>query len=158
MRLALGNLLANAWKFTSKTDVARISFHRAESQGAPVFVVQVNGAGFDMAHARDLFQPFHRMHQAHEFEGTGIGLATVNRILQRHGGRIWAEGKPGQGARFYFTLQTQVAEPVARPAAPTPAPLAEPEPEPAAPIVAVHPASVPPTAQPPASAGALELA
>ncbi len=100
LRLLLENLLGNAWKFTGRTKHARITVGR-EAGG---FCVKDNGAGFDMAHARELFQPFHRLHAADEFEGTGIGLATVSRIVGRHGGRVWAEGMLGQGATFRVTL------------------------------------------------------
>jgi signal transduction histidine kinase len=102
----LRNLLANAWKFTSKTPAARIEL--GQSVGGPMatLFVRDNGAGFDMAHGHKLFQPFHRLHGASEFEGSGIGLATVARIVDRHGGRIWAEAKPNDGAVFYFTLPT----------------------------------------------------
>ena len=106
VRQVLDNLLGNAWKFTRAKDVAEISVGRAPaSAGAePVYVVSDNGAGFDMAHAEKLFGAFQRLHSAAEFGGTGIGLATVQRIVARHGGRVWAESAPGEGARFYFTL------------------------------------------------------
>jgi light-regulated signal transduction histidine kinase (bacteriophytochrome) len=94
------NLLGNAWKFTSKKPVANISFGRA---GA-AFFVKDDGAGFEMQYARKLFGAFQRLHGKHEFEGTGIGLATVQRIVHRHGGRVWAEAAPGKGATFHFTL------------------------------------------------------
>lgn len=100
------NLLANAWKFTSRTEKARIEVgHSTHGSMATIFV-RDNGAGFDMAHEQKLFKPFQRLHGAADFEGTGVGLATVARIVDRHGGRIWAEGKPGQGAVFYFTMPT----------------------------------------------------
>jgi light-regulated signal transduction histidine kinase (bacteriophytochrome) len=100
----LENLLANAWKFTRQESNPRIEFGRVDDAGGP-FVVRDNGAGFDMDYASKLFGVFQRLHAASEFEGTGIGLATVQRIVRRHGGRIWAEGEVGQGATFYFTLQ-----------------------------------------------------
>jgi PAS domain S-box-containing protein len=102
LKVALGNLLRNAWKFTARETVARIAFGRRKETGE--YFVRDNGAGFDMAYADKLFQPFQRLHHPQEFEGTGIGLAIVSRIVRRHGGRIRAESAPGQGASFYFTL------------------------------------------------------
>ena len=104
LRAALENLLGNAWKFTGGRPLARISFGTARQDGALVYVVQDNGAGFDMAYAEKLFAPFQRLHSTREFVGTGIGLATVQRIVHRHGGRIWADGAVDQGATFRFTL------------------------------------------------------
>lgn len=104
MRIVLENLLGNAWKFTGKTTEPEIKFGCLRSLET-VYFVRDNGAGFDMAHADQLFAPFQRLHTAKEFEGTGIGLAIVQRIIRRHGGRIWAEGKPGSGATFFFTLE-----------------------------------------------------
>ena len=104
LRVALENLLGNAWKFTGKTPAARVEFGVTEADGAPAYFVRDNGAGFDMAYAGKLFGAFQRLHDAREFEGTGIGLATVQRVVRRHGGRVWAEGAPGLGATFYFTL------------------------------------------------------
>jgi PAS domain S-box-containing protein len=103
-RALFENLLANAWKFTSKAPHARIEFGAAEKDGASAFFVRDNGAGFDMAFANKLFLPFQRLHTAEEFPGSGIGLATVQRIVHRHGGRIWAEGVVDRGASFHFTL------------------------------------------------------
>lgn len=101
----LQNLLGNAWKFTAKTPGARIEFGGgARDDGAYVFHVRDNGAGFDPDYAYKLFGPFQRLHGTHEFEGTGIGLAMVRKIVTRHGGHVWAEGRPGEGATFYFTL------------------------------------------------------
>jgi signal transduction histidine kinase len=100
MKIVLENLLGNAWKFTSKVEVAKIGFGVADG----VYFVRDNGAGFDMQYAKTLFAPFQRLHTDKEFAGTGIGLATVSRIIQRHGGRIWAEAAVGDGATFRFTL------------------------------------------------------
>ncbi len=104
LRIMLANLLGNAWKYTSKSDNVRICFGCCQQEGQTVFFVRDNGAGFDNQYASQLFKPFQRLHTAHEFEGSGIGLATVQRIVQRHGGQIWAEAEPGKGASFYFTL------------------------------------------------------
>jgi PAS domain S-box-containing protein len=104
LRAVFDNLLGNAWKFTAGREVANIAFGTTEKDGAVVYYVKDNGAGFDMAYAGKLFIPFQRLHQASEFAGTGIGLATVQRIARRHGGEIWAEGIVGRGATFYFTL------------------------------------------------------
>lgn len=98
------NLLNNAWKFTRQADDARIEFGTVERDGKPVFFLRDNGAGFDMRFADKLFKPFSRLHSADRFSGTGIGLATVHRIIERHGGCIWAESAPGKGAVFYFSL------------------------------------------------------
>jgi light-regulated signal transduction histidine kinase (bacteriophytochrome) len=104
IRVALQNLLANAWKYTARSAQARVEFG-AESSGAErVFYVRDNGAGFDMQLAERLFRPFQRLHDDHDYEGTGIGLATVERIVRRHGGRVWAEAAPERGATFRFTL------------------------------------------------------
>ena len=104
LRALIENLLGNAWKFTVKQKSARIEFGALQQDGGTVYVVRDNGAGFDMAFAEKLFLPFQRLHGAEEFPGIGIGLATVKRIDHRHGGKIWAEGEPGKGAVFYFTL------------------------------------------------------
>ena len=104
MHIVLQNLFHNAWKFTSRTETARIEFGEAAVAGERAFFVRDNGAGFDPAHSKKLFGAFQRLHRPDEFAGTGIGLATVQRIVQRHGGRIWAESSVGQGATFYFTL------------------------------------------------------
>ncbi len=103
-RALFGNLLENAWKFTSKVPSALIEFGATDKDGGRVFYVRDNGAGFEMAYATKLFAPFHRLHTIDEFAGTGIGLATVQRIVHRHGGRVWAEGVVDGGATFYFTL------------------------------------------------------
>lgn len=107
MHIALENLLGNAWKFTAKQPHARIELGMTESKGEnpPAYFVRDNGAGFDMKYADKLFSPFQRLHGVKDFEGTGVGLATVQRIVRRHGGHIWAEGVVGKGATFYFTLQ-----------------------------------------------------
>jgi PAS domain S-box-containing protein len=102
--IVFDNLVGNAWKFTAKRSKARIEFGRSQNDGQPAYFVSDDGAGFDMAHASKLFGVFQRLHTAGEFEGTGIGLATVQRIIRRHGGRIWAEGRVDRGATFYFTL------------------------------------------------------
>jgi light-regulated signal transduction histidine kinase (bacteriophytochrome) len=104
LRVALENLLANAWKFTSKHATARIELGAAGSSGELVYFVRDDGAGFEMRFADRLFGAFQRLHSAADFEGSGIGLATVQRIVHRHGGRIWAEGAPEKGATFFFTL------------------------------------------------------
>ena len=104
IRVALENLLRNAWKFTSRRDVAQIRFHAEMRDRQIVYCVTDNGAGFDMNFASKLFLPFHRLHGISEFAGTGIGLATVQRVIQRHEGRVWAQSVPDQGASFFFTL------------------------------------------------------
>ena len=104
VRVLLQNLLQNAWKFSAKVPAAVIEIGREEHAGLPAFYVRDNGAGFDPAYADKLFAPFQRLHGAAEFPGTGIGLATVQRIVQRHGGRIWAQGTVNGGATFYFTF------------------------------------------------------
>ena len=104
MRVALENLLGNAWKFTAKRENTEIAFMAARQGDETVFSVRDNGAGFEMAYANKLFKPFQRLHHVNRFEGTGIGLAIVQRIVRRHGGRVWAESAPGQGATFCFTL------------------------------------------------------
>ncbi len=104
MHAMLDNLLRNAWKFTSRTPEARIVFRAERDNGRRVFCVEDNGAGFDMSYAGNLFRPFHRMHGSDDYPGAGIGLATVQRIIQRHEGSIWVDSRPNEGARFRFTL------------------------------------------------------
>ena len=101
MKIVLENLIGNAWKFTHRVDHPSIEFGM-RSNSDPVFFVRDNGAGFDMGHAEKLFQPFQRLHSEAEFPGTGIGLATIYRVIDRHGGRVWAEGEVGRGASFFF--------------------------------------------------------
>lgn len=107
LRVAIENLFGNAWKFTRDKAEPRVAFGRSQSADETVFFVRDNGVGFDMAHSAQLFVPFQRLHTDSEFEGTGIGLATVQRVIHCHGGRIWAESEPGRGAAFYFTIATQ---------------------------------------------------
>ena len=112
LRIVLDNLIGNAWKFTRKCSQARVEFGTSQKTSPnemaqankEVYFIRDNGAGFDMKHADRLFGAFQRLHESAEFPGTGIGLATVQRIINRHGGSVWAEGKVNQGATFYFTL------------------------------------------------------
>jgi hypothetical protein len=104
MRVVFENLLDNAWKFTARQKAPRIEFGQTIANGVSSFFVRDNGAGFDMAYVNKLFGAFQRLHSMEDFPGTGIGLASVQRILRRHGGTIWAEGKVNLGATFYFTL------------------------------------------------------
>ncbi|HEY1766908.1 MAG TPA: ATP-binding protein [Terracidiphilus sp.] len=104
IQLALTNLLHNAWKYTAKVEIAEIQFGLTDNGAGPVYFVRDNGAGFNPQYADRLFRPFQRLHSQSEFPGTGIGLATAQRIIARHGGKIWAEGNVGRGAVFYFTL------------------------------------------------------
>ena len=99
LRAVLENLMSNAWKFTRNKSEARIEF----GQNGGAYYVRDNGAGFDPSHAAKMFRPFQRLHSTREFEGTGIGLATVQKIIERHGGRAWAEGEVEKGATIYFT-------------------------------------------------------
>jgi signal transduction histidine kinase len=104
LKVALENLLGNAWKFTSKIAAARIEFRAEQRDEGTVYFVRDNGAGFNMDQAEKLFSPFQRLHNSADFPGTGIGLATVYRVIDRHGGRIWAESVIGRGATFYLTI------------------------------------------------------
>jgi signal transduction histidine kinase len=110
LRVVLENLLSNAWKYSSKNPQAVVEFGaQITADGAPCCFVRDNGAGFDMERAGKLFSPFQRLHTDAEFPGTGVGLATVQRVIQKHGGRIWAESQVGQGATFCFTLPVATA-------------------------------------------------
>jgi light-regulated signal transduction histidine kinase (bacteriophytochrome) len=104
LRMALENLIGNAWKYSGKQEHAQISFTCTRGGAAPVYTVRDNGAGFDMRFADRLFGMFQRLHSANDFQGTGVGLASVRRIIRRHGGEVWAESEVGQGASFHFTL------------------------------------------------------
>ena len=104
LRIALDNLIDNAWKYTVESDPAVIEFGIKEADSEKIYYVQDNGVGFDMNHAEKLFRPFQRLHDPEEYPGTGIGLSIVQRIIERHGGEVWAEAEQGRGAIFYFTL------------------------------------------------------
>jgi signal transduction histidine kinase len=105
LRQAFINLLSNALKYTRPRPVARIEVDHTTDRGDLAFYVRDNGVGFDMAAAGKLFTPFHRLHSERQFEGSGVGLAIVERIVRKHGGQIWADAKPDQGATFFFTLR-----------------------------------------------------
>ncbi len=105
LRVMLANLLGNAWKYSSKQTQASIEFGAITGNNGTIYFVRDNGIGFDIQYVDKVFGLFHRLHGVDEFPGAGIGLATVNRIIHRHGGKIWAESKPGKGATFYFTLR-----------------------------------------------------
>ena len=105
LRVAIENLLSNAWKYTARTARTRIEFGiDTQVNGTPAYYIRDNGAGFDMKYVHRLFVPFQRLHAERDFPGTGVGLATVQRIVQKHGGRIWSQAAPDEGATFYFTL------------------------------------------------------
>ena len=103
--IVLTNLFDNACKFTGPRELARIEFGKTEVNGKPVFFIRDNGVGFNIQYAQNLFGAFWRMHKVSEFPGTGIGLATVQRIIHRHSGRVWADARVNEGATFYFTLE-----------------------------------------------------
>jgi light-regulated signal transduction histidine kinase (bacteriophytochrome) len=104
LRIILNNLLENAWKYTGRCPQTRIEIGKINQPGEKVYFIKDNGIGFDMKYKDKLFQPFQRLHQSNEYPGIGIGLATVQRVIRRHNGRIWAESEAGKGTTFYFTL------------------------------------------------------
>jgi PAS domain S-box-containing protein len=104
LRVAMGNIIGNAWKYSARKETTTIEFNMMGHEGKPVYFIRDNGAGFDMADADRIFNPFQRLHSRDEYAGNGIGLAMVQRIIQRHGGRVWAKAKPEEGATFFFTL------------------------------------------------------
>jgi PAS domain S-box-containing protein len=106
LHLAIENLLNNAWKYCSKNEITEIEFGSIQKDGSIIYFIKDNGVGFDMKYKEKIFQPFQRLHSDRDFKGTGIGLATVVRVLHRHNGRIWAESEIGEGSTFYFTLST----------------------------------------------------
>jgi PAS domain S-box-containing protein len=110
IRIVLENLIGNSWKFTSHHSTATIEFNMTFENNTPVYFIRDDGAGFDMQYAGKLFAPFQRMHKEDEFSGTGVGLATVQRIIYRHGGKVWAQGEVEKGATFFFTLGTNLQE------------------------------------------------
>jgi len=109
LRIALENLLGNAWKFTANRAEAEIEFGVTAEAGTPVYYIKDNGAGFDMRYKHKLFAAFQRLHNEEEFPGTGVGLAIVQRVIQRHGGRVWADARVDGGATFFFTLRKEAA-------------------------------------------------
>src|SRR5690606_34859899 len=118
IEILMDNLISNAWKYSQKVLNAKVEIGCQEQMGNTVFYIRDNGAGFDMKYANQLFKPFNRLHSAEEFDGTGIGLATVSRIIERHHGKIWVKSAPNKGTTFYFTLFPQSsnsAEPEIKP-------------------------------------------
>jgi light-regulated signal transduction histidine kinase (bacteriophytochrome) len=107
LRIVLENVLGNAWKYTGKKTSARIEFGRQAAADGPAYFVRDDGCGFDMKYVRNLFGTFQRLHDASQYPGTGVGLASVQRVIHRHGGRVWIEGKVDEGATLYFTLPKQ---------------------------------------------------
>jgi signal transduction histidine kinase len=105
VRQVWSNLIDNALKYSLRRDGARVEIGASAAPGGATYFVRDNGVGFDLAHAQHLFEPFHRLHADSDYSGDGIGLALASQIVQRHGGRIWAESAPGQGATFLFTLE-----------------------------------------------------
>ena len=110
LQVVIDNLLRNSWKYTSHQPAARIEFGIQNKDGIPVYFVRDNGVGFDPRASNRLFQPFQRLHSSEEFPGNGVGLATVQRIVRRHGGDVWAESEVGKGATFYFSLGRRKAK------------------------------------------------
>src|SRR5207244_154245 len=104
LQIVLENLLGNAWKFTRQQPHPKVELGKTVVEGESAYFIRDNGVGFDPSFADRLFQPFQRLHTQAEFEGTGVGLATTKRIIERHGGRLWSESTPNQGATFFFTL------------------------------------------------------
>ena len=115
LRVLLENLIGNSWKYTSHHPTAHIDIGRTNTVGEVVYYVRDDGAGFDLAYADKLFRPFQRLHTTEEFEGAGVGLATVQRVVRRHGGRVWADSAPEQGATFFFTLGDPIEDPDCEP-------------------------------------------
>ncbi len=109
MRIVLENLLGNAWKFTGKVQHPKVELGATMLDGIETIFIRDNGAGFDMTYAEKLFRPFQRLHSEFEFPGTGIGLATIQRVIDRHGGRTWVEGAPDRGATAFFALPSSAA-------------------------------------------------
>ena len=108
LRIVMENLIGNAWKFTSRHPKASIEFGMRQNKEISVYFIRDDGAGFDMNYVLKLFGAFQRLHTTNEFPGTGIGLATVQRVIHRHGGKVWAEGEIEKGATFYFTIPQRI--------------------------------------------------